>query len=477
MKIIRKTPSLPLIVHTGKFTGRSPKDRYIVKTSKDIKHVEWGTRNRDISPEQFKVLHHGINQYLQSKKKFIFSGNVIADQQYNYKIHLETEEEWYIKFASNIFRQDNFSSCVSEISILHAPLFHAKTDVHGVKNSNFVIINLEKNIILIGGTGYAGEIKKSIFSLLNYHLINHDILPMHCSANFDKENGTTLSSDVTKELIGDDEHGWSTQGIFNVEGGCYAKIFGLNQKKESEIYQATHSPDAIMENVVVNNKGNIDFEDASITENTRSCYPLSVIDNVFSQESAPHPSTIIMLTCDAFGVLPPVSKLSAEQAIFHFISGYTAKIPGTETGIQEPKATFSACFGAPFMPRHIIVYANLLYKRILKHQPRCWLLNTGWWGGPYGIGKRIDLAITRSILKKCISNSFEKNFFLKSKHYNLSFPAYLDRKKEITLNPIDKWSDHKAFENTSKKLLALFKKNFSNLNLPKNSFAEKDCFL
>ena len=234
---------------------------------------------------------------------------------------------------------------------------------------------------------------------------------MHCSANFDKDDGTTiyfglsgtgkttLSSDASKELIGDDEHGWTPHGIFNLEGGCYAKVFGLNQKKEPEIYQATHSPNAIIENVIMDSFGNMDFEDKSITENTRSCYSLSCIDNVFSQESAPSPSTIIMLSCDAFGVLPPVSKLTIEQTIFHFVSGYTAKIPGTEEEIQEPQATFSSCFGAPFMPRHTMDYANLLHERIVKHQPRCWLINTGWWGGPYGIGERINLGTTRSILK------------------------------------------------------------------------------
>jgi len=485
-KIIRNVPNHPMVVQTGKFTGRSPRDRYMVKQDPSKKYVEWGERNKEISHEHYVLLRDKILNYLQSKTKFTFKGNVISEKKYSYKINLETEEKWYTKFAANMFRQDNFSTSLNEITILHAPFFHADPGLHGVENSNFVIINFEDNIILIGGTGYAGEIKKSVFTLLNYHLIDNDILPMHCSANFDKENGTTiffglsgtgkttLSSDASKELIGDDEHGWTPHNVFNLEGGCYAKVIGLDQKKEPEIYQATHSPDAIIENVIIDSNGSIDFEDKSITENTRSCYPLSSIDNVFSQEkSAPSPTTIIMLTCDAFGVLPPVSKLTIEQAIFHFVSGYTAKIAGTEAEIQEPQATFSACFGAPFMPRHIMDYANLLLERIEKHRPRCWLINTGWWGGAYGSGKRIDLTTTRSILKKSISDSFEENCFVKSKYYNLSFPSHLDFEKNISLNPAEQWSDQTEYEKASKNLLLLFKNNLDKMNLPKNAVIEK----
>ena len=258
-KIIRNVPNHPIVVQTGKFTGRSPKDRYMVKQGPSKKYVEWGERNKEISHEHYVLLRDEILNYLQSKTKFTFKGNIISEEQYSYKINLETEEKWYTKFAANMFRQDNFSTGLNEITILHAPFFHADPDLHGVENSNFVIINLEDNIILIGGTGYAGEIKKSVFTLLNYHLINNDILPMHCSANFDKESGTTiffglsgtgkttLSSDASKELIGDDEHGWTPHKVFNLEGGCYAKVIGLDQKKEPEIYQATHSPDAIIE--------------------------------------------------------------------------------------------------------------------------------------------------------------------------------------------------------------------------------------
>lgn len=484
-KIIRNIPNSPLVVQTGKFTGRSPKDRYIVRSKQSEDFVEWGERNTEISLDQFNVLHQQIKTYFESKKTFLFEGNVIADHRYTYKINFETEESWYINFASNIFRQDNVLTNVNNINIFHAPFFQANIKDSELKNTNFVILNIDEKIILIGGTGYAGEIKKSVFSLLNYHLINDDVLPMHCSANFDSKNGTsiyfglsgtgktTLSSDSSKKLIGDDEHGWSDQGIFNVEGGCYAKVVGLNAIKEPEIFKASNSPNAIIENVVVDSDGNIDFDNTSITENTRSCYSLNAMDNVFLEENAPHPSNIIMLTCDAFGVLPPVSKLSIEQAIFHFVSGYTAKIAGTEAGVREPKATFSSCFGAPFMPRFIMDYAYLLEKRISQHQSRCWLINTGWWGGPYGTGSRIDLQTTRLILQKCINDSFDHNSFEKSKYYNLSFPTHLDSQKKITLNPVNKWVNEDTYRVASNKLLQLFKSNFINLNLGKNIILKK----
>ena len=476
MKILRDLPSQPLVVNTGKFTGRSPKDRYFVKTNANEKIIDWGSRNNEISEATFNILHQQLKSYLIENINFEFIGNVISDSQYSYGINLLTEEKWYTQFAKNIFRNDNFKKLDSIIKIFHAPTFKS-TQFADLKNDNFVIIHPEKKIILIAGTGYAGEIKKSVFSLLSIELVIKKILPMHCSANYSDKNGTTLyfglsgtgkttlSADSSKKLIGDDEHGWSSSGVFNIEGGCYAKISGLKKNKEQVIFKATHHETSIIENVVIDKNKIINFQDTSITENTRSCYSLDVLENVYSKESSPpHPINIIMLTCDAFGVLPPVSKLSIRQAIYHFISGYTAKIPGTESDIIEPVATFSPCFGGPFMPLHINNYTDLLKEKLETYQSQCWLVNTGWWGGPYGIGKRIDLELTRKILNKCINDSFDIDHYINSDYFDLSFPSFLESEKITSLNPINKWLDKKKYIIASYKLNRLFQKNFLNLS-------------
>jgi len=476
MPIIREETSKPLVVHTGKFTGRSPKDRYFVKTGQYIDEIDWGDRNQPVSEKTFEKVFQKIQEHLIQEINYSFKGNVISDSMNSYRVDLLTEERWYTQFSENIFRKDDFSNFNETIKIYHAPSFVLKKDFEEIKNSNFVILHPDKKIILIGGTGYAGEIKKSVFSLLNIILLNQDILPMHCSANYDDENGTTLyfglsgtgkttlSSDSSKKLIGDDEHGWSSKGVFNIEGGCYAKVVDLDEKKEPVIYKATLHSTSIIENVVLNSSNLLDFNNTSITENARSCYSLDVIDNIYKNKLAPHASTIIMLTCDAFGVLPPVSKLTIDQAIFHFISGYTAKIPGTESDIIEPIATFSPCFGGPFMPLFIHNYSDLLRKRLQEHDSQCWLINTGWWGGGYGIGKRIDLSITRSILTNCIKNNFDPSKFIQSKYFDLKFPNFLEKDMQISLNPIDKWSDKSKYEEASINLSNLFKENYSKFS-------------
>lgn len=476
MPIVREEISKPLIVTTGKFTGRSPKDRYFVQTEKNNDEIDWCDRNQPVSEKTFDDIFQKIQEHLIQEINYSFNGNVISDSSNSYGIEMLTEERWYTQFARNIFRDDKFLNYIESIKIYHAPSFSLKKNYDDVYNSNFVILHSDKKIILIGGTGYAGEIKKSVFSLLNIILLNQDILPMHCSANYDQISGTTvyfglsgtgkttLASDATKDLIGDDEHGWSSNGIFNLEGGCYAKISGLDEKKEPVIYKATHHNSTIIENVIIDSNNTINFNDNSITPNTRSCYSLDVIDRVFKEEVAPHPSNIIMLTCDAFGVLPPVSMLTKDQAIYHFISGYTAKIPGTESDIKEPIATFSPCFGGPFMPRSIQDYSYLLKKRLDKHNSQCWLINTGWWGGSFGIGERIDLFITRKILDKCISNTFEPANFIKSDFFDLTFPRFLDDEMKISLNPMDKWKNKKSYKESAIKLSNLFEENFSNIS-------------
>ena len=476
MAIIREETSKPLIVHTGKFTGRSPKDRYFVKTQQNKNYIDWGNRNQHVSEKIFNKIFQKIQEHLIQKINYSFKGNVISDSENSYYIDFLTEERWYTQFAKNIFRNDSFSKYIETINIYHAPSFILKNKFEDFISQNFVIIHPEKKVILIAGTGYAGEIKKSVFSLLNIILPNQDILPMHCSANFDRENGTTiffglsgtgkttLSSDRRKKLIGDDEHGWSRKGIFNIEGGCYAKVTGLEEIKEPDIYKATHHPKSIIENVVIDSNDSIDFTDTSITENTRSCYSLEVIDNIYPKEVAPHPSSIIMLTCDAFGVLPPVSKLTIEQAIFHFVSGYTAKIPGTESDIIKPIATFSPCFGGPFMPRFIKDYADLFQRRLKEYKSQCWLINTGWWGGPYGIGKRIDLSITRKILNNCRKNLFDPNKFIQSKYFDLQFPEFLEGEQKLFLDPINKWKNKEEYKETANNLNNLFIKNYSKFS-------------
>ena len=476
MTVIREEKLLPLIVHTGKFTGRSPKDRYFVKTKESGSIIDWGSRNQSVTEKTFDEIYQKIQEHLIQEINFSFRGNVIADSKNTYGIDILTEERWYTQFAKNIFRNDCFSNLAETIKIYHAPSFICKKKINDVNMLNFVIIHPEKKIILIGGTGYAGEIKKSVFSLLNIALVDQNILPMHCSANYDKLNGTTiyfglsgtgkttLSSDSSKELIGDDEHGWSINGVFNIEGGCYAKVAGLKEENEPVIYKATQHPTSVIENVFLDSNNHIDFNNLSITENARSCYSLEVVKNVYEKGLAPHPTNIIMLTCDAFGVLPPVSKLTNEQAIFHFISGYTAKIPGTESDIKEPKATFSPCFGGPFMPRFINDYADLLHKRLQEFNSQCWLINTGWWGGGYGVGKRIDLNITRQILNKCISNSFDSKNFKKSDFFDLKFPCFLEDEKITSLNPVDKWMDKEMYKEVANNLNKLFKENFSKVS-------------
>ena len=466
----------PLIVQTGKFTGRSPQDRYFVKTEKNKNTIDWGKRNTAISEKTFEILNIQLEAYLTQHINFEYVGNVISDEQQSYKISFLTEEKWYTQFAKNIFREDKFEIFLDKIKILHAPNFIPK-EYDDLLNNNFVIIHPEKKIILIAGTGYAGEIKKSVFSLLNIDLINKNIFPMHCSANYDEKNGTTLyfglsgtgkttlSSDSSKRLIGDDEHGWSKKGIFNIEGGCYAKVIGLDKNKEPEIFKSTMHPSTIIENVVMNHENDINFNDSSVTQNTRSCYSLETVDNVYKKLCAPHPNNIIMLSCDAFGVLPPVSKLTIDQAVYQFIAGYTAKIPGTELDIKEPIATFSPCFGGPFMPRFIKDYAKLFRKRLEKFNSNCWLINTGWWGGVYGVGSRIDLHITRQILHHCINNSFDDKSFGTSEVLDLTFPKYIYDNKVIKLDPLEKWQNKEEYKSTVRKLNQLFKSNIESLDI------------
>ena len=406
---------------------------------------------------------------------YYFEGNVISDSANSYRVNLLTEERWYTQFAKNIFRNDSFSNVDETIKIYHAPSFNLKKEYDGLNHSNFIILHSDKKIILIGGTGYAGEIKKSVFSLLNIILLNQDILPMHCSANYDQQNGTTLyfglsgtgkttlSSDSTKELIGDDEHGWTNENtVFNFEGGCYAKAIDLSKEKEPEIYQAIKKG-AILENIVMDEQGVIDFSDTSITPNTRVSYPIEHIENIQQPSTGENPQNIFFLTADAFGVLPPISKLTPSQAAYHFISGYTAKVAGTEAGVTEPVPSFSACFGAPFMPLHPTRYAEMLSKKMKEAGVNVWLVNTGWSGGQYGVGKRMALKYTRAMITAVLNGELG-NYTYQDYHIHSVFGVAQPRScpgvPSSVLSPRTTWDDDEAYYKTAFKLSNAFRENF-----------------
>ena len=470
------TTSGAININTGEFTGRSPKDRFIVRDAITENSVWWGDVNLSFDEDKFDSLHLKVLDYLSGKELYVRNSYACADPKYKMNITVVNEYAWSNLFAYNMFLRptdseiENFDS---EWTILNAPGFMADAEVDGTRQHNFAILNFTKKIILIGGTGYTGEIKKGIFSALNYILpYQKNVLSMHCSANVGNQGDTaiffglsgtgktTLSADPNRNLIGDDEHGWYKDTVFNFEGGCYAKCIDLSEEKEPDIFAAVRTG-ALLENISFKEgTNNPNYEDGTITQNTRVSYPIEHINNIAVPSLAHNPKNIFFLTADAFGVLPPVSKLTRGQAMFHFISGYTAKVAGTEAGVTEPQTTFSACFGAPFMPLHPTKYAEMLGEKMDESNVNVWLINTGWWGGGYGTGKRIDLHITRTILNKCIENSFDFCDFIKSKYFDLNFPSFLDKEMTISLNPVDKWESLADYEKTAKKLNNLFKANY-----------------
>tara|TARA_B110000438_G_scaffold101205_1_gene100145 strand:- start:1063 stop:2625 length:1563 start_codon:yes stop_codon:yes gene_type:complete len=464
-----------VIVNTGIYTGRSPKDRFIVKTEENKDLVDWGVINQPLSEEAFESLEEAVKKEMTDKELFIFDGFAGADKRYQLPLRVITLKSWQAHFSHNMFirpRNEELESFEPEFTILNA---HS-TDIPnwkelGLNSKVFVILNLEKKMAIIGGTEYGGEIKKSIFSALNYYLPLKGVMPMHCSANIGLNDDsalffglsgtgkTTLSTDPDRRLIGDDEHGWSDNGIFNFEGGCYAKTINLDPIKEPDIYNAI-KPGALLENVVTDGKGTVDYKNGTITENTRVSYPIDYIKNIEPSEQGEHPNNVIFLTCDAFGVLPPISKLTPEMAMYHFLSGYTAKVAGTERGITEPVATFSTCFGAPFMPQYPTVYAKLLGQKLKKHNAQAWLVNTGWSGGGYGIGERIDLPITRRMLTAILNGQLNDSVFVPDSNFKVLIPESVPGIEEKLLNPRNTWENKKAYDTKVKELINLFKKNF-----------------
>lgn len=465
-----------LSIKTGQFTGRSPKDRFIVHDSSTAETVDWNDINQPISESHFDGLFAKVTNYMSDKDLFIKDAAACTAREHQLKLRLIAEYPWSAQFAHNMFlRLDNeeLSAHEPEWVIYCAPGLHADPATDGTRESNFSIINFSKKIILIGGSGYTGEIKKGIFSVLNYLFpTEKNILPMHCSANVGEDGNTaiffglsgtgktTLSADPTRQLIGDDEHGWSSDGLFNFEGGCYAKCIGLNPETEPSIYKAI-KPGAILENIQFHpGTCRPNYEDTTITQNTRVSYPIHHIENIQKNEISAQPSNIFFLTCDAFGILPPISKLTTEQAMYYFISGYTAKVAGTEEGVVEPTATFSACFGAPFLPLEPNTYAELLGQKINDGNVNIWLVNTGWTAGAHGTGHRIPLKYTRSIIAAALNGDLDNVRYETLDVFDLSIPSFCPDVPSDILDPRQSWKDKEAYDKQRNHLANLFDDNF-----------------
>jgi len=468
----------PLVVLTGQHTGRSAKDKFIVREAGSEADIWWGEINRPMAPRQFARLKGKMLAYLQGREVFVEDCYAGADPGHRLRVRVVSESAWHALFARNMFitpKRDALREFVPEFTILHAPGLAADPEVDGTNSETFVVVNFAAGEVLIGGTSYAGEIKKSIFSVLNYILPARAVLPMHASANVGKKGDaavffglsgtgkTTLSADPRRMLIGDDEHGWGDEGVFNFEGGCYAKVIRLNAEAEPEIYATTRRFGTILENVVVDSATRLaDLDDATYTENTRASYPLDFIPNALATGHAGHPRNVVMLTADAFGVLPPIAKLTPEQAMYHFLSGYTAKVAGTEKGLgNEPEATFSTCFGAPFMPRHPSVYAEMLGRRIARHGTDCWLVNTGWTGGAYGVGHRMQIRYTRALLNAALDGAFADVATWVEPNFGLHVPESCPHVPKKVLNPRETWADKMAYDAAARDLVARFHANFA----------------
>ena len=464
-----------LLATTGERTGRSPNDRFIVKESGLADDVWWGEVNKSTSPEVFDKLLAKVQNHLDSRDVlFVKDAHCGADQKYSMPVRLITEKAWHASFFHNMFvrsKPNELVDHIPEYTILHAPELLADPREDGINSGVFVILALDRGLVIIGGTQYAGEIKKAIFTIMNHILPAQGLLPMHCSANTDYSNSalffglsgtgkTTLSADPGRALIGDDEHGWSNDGIFNFEGGCYAKLIGLSEDDEPAIFATTRMPGSVLENVILDANGVPNFEDGTLTQNTRGSYPIESIENRTPDSMAGHPKDIVFLTCDAFGVLPPLSRLTPEQAAYHFISGYTAKVAGTEIGITEPQPTFSTCFGAPFMPRHPSVYADLLSNKIRDHSANCWLINTGWVAGGYGESSRIRIKWTRALLNAALDGSLDDVIFVEDERFGFHIPTSCEGVPDEILQPRDTWSDKTRFDNVANLLAQMFIENF-----------------
>ncbi len=471
--IVTSTGSLS--VKTGKYTGRSPDDRFIVYDDKTHDTVDWGDINHQFPVGKFDKIFEKMKKYVEGKELYVFDGFVGAEKESRLAIRLINDHAWQNLFARQLFIRPSAAELEShepEFTLMCINDFEAIPEVDGTNSNVFILIDLTKKIVLIGGTSYAGEMKKSMFSVMNYILPTKGVFPMHCSANIGKDGDTTLffglsgtgkttlSADPNRMLIGDDEHGWSDHGSFNFEGGCYAKCINLNQEAEPQIWNAIKSG-AVLENVIINKETlKPDFDDNSITENTRAAYPLDYIPGAIIPSTGGHPKVIVFLTADALGVLPPVSKLTKEGAMFHFMSGYTSKLSGTERGIKEPKAVFSECFAAPFMPRPAAVYAKMLGEKIKEHKTIVYLINTGWSGGPYGVGKRIEIKYSRAMVTAALTGALDIVKYRHDDLFNLDIPVECPDVPPEILDPKNTWIDKDSYDLSAKKLAQMFVDNF-----------------
>ncbi len=471
----RRAKHGPLVVETGKHTGRSAKDKFIVRDA-ETESTVWWENNAWMTPEHFAALKADFMAALKDKGE-LFVADLFGGSQPEYRVNVRVINElaWHNQFIRTMLVRptaEELDGFEPEYTIIDLPSFKADPERHGTRSETVIAVNLEEKLILIGGTKYAGEMKKSVFGILNYLLPPKGVMPMHCSANIGPDGKsavffglsgtgkTTLSADASRTLIGDDEHGWSDTAVFNFEGGCYAKMIRLDPESEPEIYATTRMEGTVLENVVMDENGEIDLNDNSLAENTRGAYPLSSIPNTSADNLGPPPSNVIMLTADAFGVLPPIARLTPEQAMYHFLSGYTAKVAGTEIGVTEPTATFSTCFGAPFMPRHPSVYGNLLKKRIAEGGAQCWLVNTGWTGGKYGTGNRMPIKATRGLLNAALDGSLNEAEFRKDPNFGFEVPVSVPGVESAILDPRSTWVDKDEYDRTAQKLVQLFVDNF-----------------
>jgi phosphoenolpyruvate carboxykinase (ATP) len=465
------------VVSTGKHTGRSPNDKFFVKNDLEDEEIYWSKENKPISPEHFNKLYQKVIAYLQGRDVFVQDMMVGAHPDHRLPIRVVSERAWASLFAHNMFIRltpEQIADHVPDFTILHCPELQANPEEDGTTSSTFIVVDLTKKLILIGASGYAGEIKKSIFTIQNFLLPRKGIMSMHCSANIGKDGDvalffglsgtgkTTLSSDPDRHLIGDDEHGWTSEGVFNFEGGCYAKTIRLSAKYEPIIYHATRRFGTILENVVVDPHTRIpDFDSSKLTENTRASYPIHFVDNYVPEGYGGHPKNVFFLTADAFGVMPPLARLTTDQAIYYFLAGYTSKLAGTEVGLgNEPQATFSMCFGSPFMPLSPNIYAQLLGKYIKETNANVWLVNTGWTGGPFGVGKRFNLPYTRSMVKAAMENKLDEVPMRQEPFFGLWIPEQCPDVPSEVLDPQKTWQDKSAYVQKARELIGRFQKNF-----------------
>jgi len=478
----------PLVVDTGRHTGRSPKDRFVVREPGSQERIWWGPVNRPLAEERFEGLRDKLVAYLDDADElYVVDAFAGADPAHRLAVRVITDSPWHALFAKTLFIEptdEELADYEAQALVLHAPAVEADPEEDGTRRNTFIVLHPSRVEILIGGTEYAGEIKKSIFTLMNDRLPLEGVFPMHCSANVDDEGRvaiffglsgtgkTTLSADPERHLIGDDEHGWSDEGVFNVEGGCYAKVIRLSPEAEPQIWRASHSFGTVLENVIVDEKGALDLDDDSKTENTRAAYKLEQIDNALPQKRAGHPSAVVFLTADAFGVFPPIARLDREQAMFYFLSGFTAKLAGTEIGVKEPQPTFSACFGAPFLPQEPRTYAQMLGDKLRDHDATVWLVNTGWTGGAFGEGHRMPIQVTRALLHTALSGALDDVEYREDPIFGFEVPIEVSGIDSALLDPRATWRYPEEYDRKARYLAEKFRENFARFADPDSDVAK-----